>query len=154
MPSGGLSSACVLQNDHILSSNDTICSFVQFCVEYSAIALLYYDYALTFPMEVKYIWGRKFRLSTFLYIFARYALVANIIYLLTLCNTGYMISAVLGILGRISVLVVWGMRTFAVYNRNPFVMILLGSIGLACVILNIVRWSCIILSWIFTIHCR
>ncbi|KAF8989801.1 hypothetical protein BDQ17DRAFT_1256517 [Cyathus striatus] len=119
--------------------------FVQFCVEYSAIALIYYDYALTFPMEVKYIWGRKFRISSILYIFSRYALVSNIIYLLTLYKIienrlqhWYMISAVLGILGRASVLAVLGMRTSAVYNRHLAVIILLGSIGLACVILNIV----------------
>jgi Family of unknown function (DUF6533) len=47
-------------------------------------ALLYYDYALTFGMEVKYMWGQKFRISTVLYIWCRYALVANIIYLLTI----------------------------------------------------------------------
>lgn len=49
-------------------------------------ALLFYDYALTFPSEVKYIWGSKMRLSTFLYIFCRYALVANVLYLLAIAN--------------------------------------------------------------------
>ncbi|KAJ6602057.1 hypothetical protein DFH09DRAFT_1126225, partial [Mycena vulgaris] len=37
-------------------------------------ALLYYDYALTFPKELQYIWNQKFRLSTALYICCRYAL--------------------------------------------------------------------------------
>ncbi|KAF8057982.1 hypothetical protein FPV67DRAFT_537853 [Lyophyllum atratum] len=50
------------------------------------IALLYYDYALTFGMEIKYIWNEKFRISTFLYFCCRYSLVANIIYLLTISN--------------------------------------------------------------------
>jgi len=45
------------------------------------LALLYYDYFLTFPAEVKYIWSRKPTLSTILYIFCRYALLANLLYL-------------------------------------------------------------------------
>lgn len=45
------------------------------------IALLYYDYILTFGMEVEYIWRQRFRFSTVLYICCRYALVANVIYL-------------------------------------------------------------------------
>lgn len=49
-----------------------------------SVALLWYDYALTFPMEVEYIWGERFRLTTFLYILCRYALPANILYLLAI----------------------------------------------------------------------
>ncbi|KAF5379991.1 hypothetical protein D9615_006277 [Tricholomella constricta] len=49
-------------------------------------ALLYFDYALTFGMEVEYIWLQKFRFSTVLYIWCRYGLVANVVYLLTIAN--------------------------------------------------------------------
>ena len=35
-------------------------------------------------MEVKYIWGSKFRLSTLLYILCRYSLVGNVLYLLAI----------------------------------------------------------------------
>jgi hypothetical protein len=52
----------------------------------SVSALLYYDYALTFPKEVEYIWKQKFRLSTALYIGCRYALLANVLYLLAIEN--------------------------------------------------------------------
>lgn len=48
--------------------------------------MLYYDYALTFGMEVKYIWCTRFRLSTALYVGCRYSMVANVIYLLTMSN--------------------------------------------------------------------
>lgn len=50
----------------------------------SPIVLLYYDYALTFRSECKYIWRAESRTkpSTILYIFCRYALVANVLYLL------------------------------------------------------------------------
>ncbi|KDQ23268.1 hypothetical protein PLEOSDRAFT_1024233, partial [Pleurotus ostreatus PC15] len=60
--------------------------YLQFDIQWSSLALLFYDYALTFPSEVKYIWGSKMRLSTFLYIFCRYALVANVLYLLAIAN--------------------------------------------------------------------
>ena len=50
-------------------------------------ALLWYDYILTFPDEVKYMWrNKKWRLSTFLYIACRYALPANILYLLAIAH--------------------------------------------------------------------
>ncbi|TCD68136.1 hypothetical protein EIP91_011502 [Steccherinum ochraceum] len=53
-----------------------------FDMQWASIALLWYDYCLTFPMEVRYMWGTKFRLSTLLYILCRYALIANVLYLL------------------------------------------------------------------------
>jgi hypothetical protein len=49
-----------------------------------ATALLYYDYVLTFPYEVKYIWGRRISPTTFLYWGCRYAMLANLLYLLQL----------------------------------------------------------------------
>ncbi|KAI3604068.1 hypothetical protein WG66_000834 [Moniliophthora roreri] len=52
----------------------------------SATAVLWYDYALTFPMEVKYMWGTKPRLSTALYICCRHALITNILYLLAVAK--------------------------------------------------------------------
>ncbi|THH17490.1 hypothetical protein EW146_g3338 [Bondarzewia mesenterica] len=59
--------------------------YFQSSIQWSSIALLYYDYALTLPTEMKYIWGPGFfKISTLLYIFCRYALVANVIYLLAI----------------------------------------------------------------------
>jgi hypothetical protein len=49
-------------------------------------ALLYYDYFLTFPAEVKHIWSRRFTISTILYICCRYALLANLLYLFAEAN--------------------------------------------------------------------
>lgn len=72
---------------------------------YRSPALLYYDYVLTFPAEgpsmsyldcknftdsrlhtVKYMWGRKFRFSTVLYICCRYALIANVLFLAAIAH--------------------------------------------------------------------
>ncbi|TFK32622.1 hypothetical protein BDQ12DRAFT_772921, partial [Crucibulum laeve] len=55
-------------------------------LSYTYFIPLYYDYLLTFGREFKHIWLGKFRLSTILYISCRYAMVANIIYLLAIVN--------------------------------------------------------------------
>ena len=39
-------------------------------------------------MEVKYIWGQKFRLSTLLYVICRYSLIVNLLF--PLAKSGYM----------------------------------------------------------------
>ncbi|KAF8993131.1 hypothetical protein BDQ17DRAFT_160132 [Cyathus striatus] len=64
----------------------TTSQFIQFCLQYSSLALLYYDYFLTLGREIKYIWLGKIRLSTLLYVFCRYAMVANVIFALVLAK--------------------------------------------------------------------
>ncbi|PBK99098.1 hypothetical protein ARMGADRAFT_919462, partial [Armillaria gallica] len=129
-------------------------------------ALLYYDYALTFPTEVKYVWGSKFRLSTALYICCRYALIANVLYLLAIakklgarvlpffvvfpvhsshfrsfsnCDTWYKIIGALSVIGRAAVIVTFTGRTYAIFARSKIILIYLVAIGLACVILDIMH---------------
>lgn len=41
---------------------------------------------LTLRLEVTYMWHYKFKISTLLYIFTRYALVANVLYLLAISS--------------------------------------------------------------------
>lgn len=43
--------------------------------------MLYWDYLLTLSDEIKYVWRQPFRFNTLLYIFTRYALLANLFYL-------------------------------------------------------------------------
>ncbi|KAF8069933.1 hypothetical protein FPV67DRAFT_1667839 [Lyophyllum atratum] len=103
----------------MVSTSAASTHFIQFCIQWSSLALLYYDYVLTFGMEVKYIWKQKFRISTVLYICCRYALVANVVYLLTIsnkitgkydttfcrCRAGYLVSSALSVFGRAAVIV-------------------------------------------------
>ncbi|KAJ7031214.1 hypothetical protein C8F04DRAFT_1111208 [Mycena alexandri] len=107
--------------------------FLQFRLQYSSIALIYYDFALTFPKEVKYIWNEKFRLSTALYIGCRYALIANA----PGCDRWYKIVGALSILGRAAVIVAFGMRTYVVWGENKWILTYMSFIGLACVALDI-----------------
>lgn len=120
--------------------------FLQFRIQYASIALLYYDYVLTLPMEVKYIWGSKFRLSTVLYLCCRYALVANVLYLLAIagqlgtnCDTWYKIIAALSVIGRAAVIVTFTVRTYAIFARSKVILLYLAVIGLACILLDIIQ---------------
>ncbi|EGO23213.1 hypothetical protein SERLADRAFT_409612 [Serpula lacrymans var. lacrymans S7.9] len=106
------------------------------------IALLYYDYYLTFPAEVKYIWGAKFKTSTVLYVCCRYALLANVLYLLAIahvlkelrsCNVWYTVNGYLSIVGRAAVLAIFAARTWAVCSRSKAVLFALGSLATACI---------------------
>ncbi|KAF9458582.1 hypothetical protein BDZ94DRAFT_1270269 [Collybia nuda] len=120
--------------------------FLQFCIQYASIALLYYDYALTFSLEVKYIWTAKIRMTTILYSFCRYGLVANVVYLLNIgnglnisCDNGYRISGALSVLGRISIVVIWTARTYALFNRSKIILSFFTILGSSIIILSIVH---------------
>ncbi|EEB92620.1 hypothetical protein MPER_08843 [Moniliophthora perniciosa FA553] len=149
------------------AEKDAATHYCQFELQWSSIALLFFDYALTFPMEVKYMWGTKPRLSTVLYVFCRYALVANVLYLLNIakklgsesrvrlrqkftlgsiikvrifhCDTWYKIIGVLSLFGRAAVIVTFSARTYAIYGRNRWILAYLALLGLACVALDIMR---------------
>ncbi|KAI5888200.1 uncharacterized protein SCHCODRAFT_02550664 [Schizophyllum commune H4-8] len=60
--------------------------FIQFCIQWSSIALLYYDYLLTLADERKLIWSQTLGVTTVLYVLCRYALVANVLYLLAIAH--------------------------------------------------------------------
>jgi len=111
--------------------------FVRNNLQFASIALLYYDYALTWTREVKYFWFRKPTLSTVLYICCRYAMAANVIYVLAVsglidnCEVAYRLCSSLGMLGRVGILTVWGARTYAVFNRNRGILAFVVSLGIA-----------------------
>ncbi|KAJ3817355.1 hypothetical protein F5880DRAFT_77969 [Lentinula raphanica] len=109
---------------------------------WASLALLYYDYSLTFAEEIEYIWGMRFSSSTLLYILCRYAMLANLLYLLAhLDKIGlrYKIIAVLGVLGRAAVIVVFTLRTYVVWAQSRCVLISLIMLGVATVITDAVH---------------
>ncbi|KAL5520177.1 hypothetical protein ACEPAG_9390 [Sanghuangporus baumii] len=114
--------------------------FLQFRIQYSSIAFLYYDYALTFPAEVKYMWKRKWKISTLLYICCRYALAANVLYVLAqMGKLGARIIGVISVLGRAAVIVALTGRTYAVYSCNRVILALLAALGITCVVLDVMH---------------
>ncbi|CAA7268551.1 unnamed protein product [Cyclocybe aegerita] len=124
--------------------------FVRLCIQCSSLALLYYDYAITWPREVQHIWMRKFSFGTALYFTCRYGMVSNVIYALALteklpmmrdcacvgnseiillCDQGYRLAAIVACIGRIAIVLVWGLRTYAISNRNICVLTIFGLFG-------------------------
>ncbi|RXW20545.1 hypothetical protein EST38_g5305 [Candolleomyces aberdarensis] len=59
-----------------------------FDIQIASLALLYYDYLLTLPDEIEYIWKKPKKLSTVFYVCCRYYLVANLLWTLTKMNVG------------------------------------------------------------------
>ncbi|KAJ3929387.1 MAG: hypothetical protein NXY57DRAFT_1016850 [Lentinula lateritia] len=120
-------------------ASKAVTHYLQFDIQWASI-----DYALTFPMEIQYLWTSKFRFSTFLYILCRYALLANVLYLLDIagkltenCNTWYQFIGALSVLGRAAVIVVFAGRTWAVWGQNRIVLVYMSILGAACVALDI-----------------
>ncbi|KAF5332916.1 hypothetical protein D9757_015243, partial [Collybiopsis confluens] len=119
-------------------------NYVQFEIQYASIVLIWYDWILMLPMEVKYIWGAKIRISTIIYILCHYALVANVLYLLAIskvlkqsCDIWYKIIGCLSVLGRAAIIFSFVARSYAVWGRRRAVFLYLASIGIVCVGLDI-----------------
>ncbi|KAJ8579454.1 hypothetical protein M405DRAFT_706794, partial [Rhizopogon salebrosus TDB-379] len=125
--------------------------FVQFCMQYSSLALLYYDYVLTFPAEVKHIWSRRITVSTLLYICCRYALLANLLYLfaisnvinqvnlaVTHCDDWYTVIGYVSIAGRAAVLAIFTARTWATCGKNMLILYGLGALAVICIAIDFV----------------
>ncbi|TFK24680.1 hypothetical protein FA15DRAFT_669253 [Coprinopsis marcescibilis] len=131
------------------SSDSALFERADYSLQVSSLVLLYYDYILTLPAEVKYVWKTpewtRPRMTTLFYIFCRYALVANLLYLvlktegaeIEVCQVVKSVSGVLGIFGHVGVLAVWGLRTLAICNGNKIVAGVLGAVGGATIILRI-----------------
>ncbi|KAJ3876792.1 hypothetical protein F5051DRAFT_410420, partial [Lentinula edodes] len=119
-------------------------NYLEFEMQYASIALIWYDWVLMFPMEVKYIWGSRIRVSTIVYILCHYALLANVLYLLAIsrmldqsCNTWYKIIGALSVLGRAAIIFSFTARAYAVWGRKRMIFVYLASVGIICVGLDI-----------------
>lgn len=116
-----------------------------YAIQAASIVILYYDYILTLPQEIQFMWRGARKTSTLLYIFCRYAMVANLMYLLYKtpgvtgldCKSVNHTAGILAIFGHIGVLGVWGLRTVAIWNGNRFVPWILSSFALAIIALRI-----------------
>ncbi|KAJ3858941.1 hypothetical protein EV359DRAFT_68588 [Lentinula novae-zelandiae] len=103
--------------------------FIKFRMQYSSLAILYYDYVLTFADEIHYMWRLRSltQISTLLYICCRYAIPGNLMYLLAnagvlggidRCNTWYRIIAALSVMGRASVIMMVKPMIWILKNIN------------------------------------
>ncbi|EFI27848.1 hypothetical protein CC1G_14341 [Coprinopsis cinerea okayama7 len=60
--------------------------FVQFCIQFASLTLVYYDYLLTLGREVQYVWRRKFHVLTVIFFFCRYSTISNVVFLFGLVH--------------------------------------------------------------------
>ncbi|RXW12841.1 hypothetical protein EST38_g13011 [Candolleomyces aberdarensis] len=110
----------------------------EFGIHFSSITLIYYDYLLTLPDEIQYIWKNPKRLSTFFYLCCRYYLIANLLWMLTKVSNGTL-PGLRFVRRSASRLSVWGLRTFAICNDNKVVKGAIATLGAAILISLIVR---------------
>ncbi|KAJ3831305.1 hypothetical protein F5878DRAFT_549710, partial [Lentinula raphanica] len=130
--------------------------YLQYDVTWASIALLYYDWALTFPDEVEYIWKAGIAFPTVLYVFCRYALLANVMYLLEIsnllgsrvthfsslsitCDNWAKFVAALSVFGRAAIIVTLIGRTYAVCSQSRWILAYLLALGIVCVVADAVR---------------
>ncbi|KAE9406268.1 hypothetical protein BT96DRAFT_915496 [Gymnopus androsaceus JB14] len=121
-------------------------NYLEYEIQYASIVLIWYDWILMLPMEIKYIWGAKIRVSTVIYILCHYALLANILYILAIsnaftdslsCDTWYKIIGALSVLGRTAILYTFIARTYAVWRQNRIAYAYLATLGIICIGLDI-----------------
>lgn len=129
-----------------------------FHIQLASVALLYYDYFLTLPHEIKYIWSAPRKLSSFFYFCCRYALIANLLWTFTKvgkeevglgavryhergfsCDTISVVSGTFSLFGHIGILSVWGLRTHALCERNKYISGFLGLLGASIIALSLAK---------------
>jgi len=116
-------------------------------IQYTSIALVWYDYVLTLGQESRTLWAkpRKSWFTILIYVGLRYPLLGNTIYLLAKthhlpnCDSWYKFIGGLTLLGRSSVFAVTTIRTYAIYNKNRLVLFTLGLIAFACMVLDAIH---------------
>ncbi|EAU80817.1 hypothetical protein CC1G_04927 [Coprinopsis cinerea okayama7 len=128
-----------------------------YCLQASSVVVLYYDYLLTLPAEVEYIWKNPFRFITFLdtdsipgskrliNVPARCIVVRLTASVLSTFGHFGIISRPHAHLSRIDLklttedapLAVWGLRTYAICDGNKIIAALIGLTGLSVVVMRI-----------------
>ncbi|EAU80806.2 hypothetical protein CC1G_04916 [Coprinopsis cinerea okayama7 len=111
-----------------------------YSIQVASIVILYYDYILTLPDEITYIWTLSRKTTTTLTLHAE--LVShnpptNGSHFTGSCSGVNHAAGILSIFGHIGIMSVWGLRTCAIYAGNRIVAGVLGGLGLATLALRI-----------------
>jgi len=126
-------------NAAILKASESLASrYVLSCI----IALVGYDYLLTFSREVALIWGRKVSLSTVLFFLIRYPAGGLVLFELILkpttrhCDEIMKFLFALQIVARAAILVVFIVRTYAISHARGSILIMLCILALGILVLE------------------
>ncbi|KAF8579103.1 hypothetical protein K439DRAFT_1620794 [Ramaria rubella] len=130
---------------------------------YVIVAAFAYDTLLTYPTEVRFIWHKKFRLGTMLYLFARYSALLQFLlnvylYFATFpslqtynrtCNSVLYFTQAFDLLPIIGVQGLLFSRAYAISSHKKLVFMMLTLLGMITIVLAIVGTAinnCITLS--------
>ncbi|TDL17545.1 hypothetical protein BD410DRAFT_794241 [Rickenella mellea] len=130
-------------------------------VKFYAVAsatILYYDYLATLPEEMRRIWTARFSGATLLFLLNRYIPVFGYIPVLyalfdppwTITKFAPFIGA-MTTLGQVVLVVILVLRTYALYQRNIWVLIFTLSVGLTSI--GISTWAAVVMTGeLFSFH--
>ncbi|KAF8576827.1 hypothetical protein K439DRAFT_1622552 [Ramaria rubella] len=129
---------------------------------YVTIASFTYDILLTFPSEVRFIWHKKFRLGTILYLLTRYPTLLE--FLLNVygdfaafsslqpynrtCNSLLYFTNSLAFFPVIGVQGLLFARAYAISSHNKLVFVVLAFLGTAAIVLSMVSIAMFGNSWL------
>ncbi|TDL18653.1 hypothetical protein BD410DRAFT_793038 [Rickenella mellea] len=107
--------------------------------------IVLYDYALTLPTEISEIWNARLNGAQILYIWTRYTLIVNTLISIPVdsllwnhdisvsdhvCRGFYTFSdSVFDLFTQIGIYGIMIMRTYAIYQKNRWVLVLLGTVS-------------------------
>jgi len=113
-----------------------------------AISILYYDWTLTFDLEISSIWRRPFKAPAICFILNRYISVIGNVFItvfnmkrqsLQSCKSYDLSHQIFLIANQTFVCVLLILRTWALYGRNSRILLLM--IGVALILLGAAGWS-------------
>ncbi|TDL24210.1 hypothetical protein BD410DRAFT_802068 [Rickenella mellea] len=113
-------------------------------------AVLFYDYAITIHLEISHFWEKKLTGATVLFMLNRYAfifsMVATQIFVSHSMNSkwceyvGWTVY-ILNITVFVTIVLIFSIRTWAIYLRDWRILAALGIIGVASVSVNLTKYA-------------
>ncbi|KAF8998703.1 hypothetical protein BDQ17DRAFT_1361808 [Cyathus striatus] len=120
------SSTTITELEHIVLFNVHLSQ-----VKVASVAILVFDYFLTFELEMKYIWSTKWSIPNLMFLFTRYLpFVESCVLFFRIfssglstetCNQAYKVNALLILVGIIVAEIILSLRTWAVWGQNKVV---------------------------------
>ncbi|KAH8827701.1 hypothetical protein DL96DRAFT_1795821 [Flagelloscypha sp. PMI_526] len=113
-------------------------------LEFASLAILVWDWFITFIAEVRYVWLTRWSLGKILFFLTRYLPLSDVclsIFVLqlmnptedeTACQKPYLVIALLDVIGILVAQSILILRTWAIYDRNKW--LLLGLSGFAVIL--------------------
>ncbi|KAF8579117.1 hypothetical protein K439DRAFT_1620803 [Ramaria rubella] len=158
-----------------MSSQEELAALIQeqsdgMAFNYVEIAAFTYDTLLTFPTEVRFIWHKKFRLGTMLYLLARYSALLEVLLTVYLdfavfpslqlgitnrtCNSVLYLTHAVELLPPVGVQGLLFARAYAISSHKQLIFVVLALLGTIAIVLSMIATpndNCISISNLFVL---